>query len=59
MGMSEMFLDNADFSGISECRTKVNKVFQKAFIEINEEGAEAAASTRKSLKLLLHAFSTS
>ena len=57
MGMRKMFTDEADFSGISECRLKVSKVVQKAFIQVNEEGSEAAALTRKSLKLLLHVFS--
>ena len=53
MGMSEMFLDNADFSGISESPLKVSKVVQKALIEVDEEGFKVGASSRKSFELLL------
>ncbi|XP_058791549.1 serine protease inhibitor 3/4-like isoform X4 [Phymastichus coffea] len=45
MGMSNMFSDSADFSGISNVPLKVAKVLQKAYIEVNEEGSEAAAVT--------------
>ncbi|XP_033215196.1 antichymotrypsin-2-like isoform X4 [Belonocnema kinseyi] len=45
MGMEEMFSDKANFSGIADVPLKVSKVLQKAFIEVNEEGAEAAAAT--------------
>lgn len=51
MGLDVMFSDNADFSGMLESREdlKVSQVIQKAFIEVNEEGAEAAAATGKKL----------
>lgn len=47
MGLDHMFSDSADFSNmIAEKELlKVSKVIQKAFIEVNEEGAEAAAAT--------------
>lgn len=43
--MSDMFENQANFSGISKEPLKVGKVLQKAFIEVNEEGSEAAAVT--------------
>ena len=44
-----MFQDTADFSGIPAPENKVplklSKAMQKAFLEVNEEGSEAAAAT--------------
>ena len=53
MGMEDMFSDaKADFSGIAGTRGDlyVSSVFQKVYVEVNEEGSEAAAATAAIVK---------
>jgi len=48
MGMGQVFRDDADFSGMiakSEKSIKIDEVIHKAYVELDEKGAEAAAAT--------------
>ena len=46
MGMPLAFTDGADFSEMSRSNDlKIDEVFHKAFVEVTEEGTEAAAAT--------------
>lgn len=45
MGMNEAFTDEACFPLISDRQAKVDKVSQKAYISVDEEGTEASAVT--------------
>ena len=45
IGMGIAFDDAADFSGLSKAATKIDQVKHKTFVEVNEEGTEAAAVT--------------
>jgi serpin B len=50
MGMALAFTDDADFTGMADPpnpaeRLKIDNVYHKAFVEVTEEGTEAAAAT--------------
>ncbi|XP_071569365.1 antichymotrypsin-2 isoform X1 [Temnothorax nylanderi] len=51
IGLNTMFEDNADFTRLSNIPLKVSHALQKIFIEINEEGSEAAAATVVGMRL--------
>lgn len=45
MGMTLPFSATADYSGIADSRHNINSILHKTFVEVNEDGAEAAATT--------------
>ncbi|QXD14207.1 serpin family protein [Rhodocaloribacter litoris] len=45
MGMEVAFTDDADFSRMTPERVRISDVLHKTFVEVNEEGTEAAAVT--------------
>jgi serpin B len=46
MGMKEAFSDNADFSGMTGQKDlQISEVIHQAYVDVNEEGTEAAAAT--------------
>jgi serpin B len=52
MGMSTAFSDAADFSGMTGIKDLyISEVVHQAFVEVNEEGTEAAAATAVVMKL--------
>ncbi|XP_035722562.1 leukocyte elastase inhibitor-like isoform X1 [Vespa mandarinia] len=51
MGLHSIFEDTADFGNLTNEPVKISKILQKAFIEVNEEGSEAAAATVAQIRL--------
>lgn len=53
MGMPQAFASNADFSGMTGHRDfAISEVIHKAYIDLNEEGTEAAAATAVTMRAL-------
>ncbi len=51
MGMPLAFSDGADFSGMTTREgLKISEIIHKAFVDVNEEGTEAAAATGSGVK---------
>jgi serine protease inhibitor len=45
LGMEEAFGNSANFTAMTETPVKIDEVKHKTFVEVNEEGTEAAAAT--------------
>jgi serpin B len=50
MGAGIAFSDGADFSGMGDEKVKVSEVIHKTFVDVNEEGTEAAAATAVTMR---------
>jgi len=51
LGMKQAFAQNADFSAMADEPLFVSEVKQKSYVEVNEEGTEAAAVTTVTMSL--------
>jgi serpin B len=45
LGMGSAFGSGADFSGMTDAKVFISQVLQKSYVDVNEEGTEAAAVT--------------
>jgi serpin B len=54
MGMRNAFVPSANFSKLSQTHTYIGKVLQKTYMDVNEKGTEAAASTEVSVLCAAH-----
>ena len=53
MGMRQAFSSSADFSGMTGHRDfAISEVIHKAYVDVNEEGTEAAAATAVTMRAL-------
>ncbi|HZD38097.1 MAG TPA: serpin family protein [Actinomycetes bacterium] len=52
LGMRTAFTDSADFSGITEAAMRVDRVVQRAHVEVDERGTTAAAATGATMRLV-------
>jgi serpin B len=51
LGVQQAFTDHADFSGITEApRLLINAIAHKAYVDVDEQGTEAAAATAISFR---------
>lgn len=52
LGMKSAFASNADFSGIADEPLNISEVKQNSYVDVNEEGTEAAAVTTVTVRAL-------